>query len=364
MRNNTKHSNIRKFRFRRLFPRRRPVSEEWVLLADDEVSTPRPSPRRLRRRRVHAFKIGALVCLAISIPIGLKWSYGQIFYQNDEFILKSLAIHSDGILSEDRLAEIANVAPGMNLMSLDLGNIESQISSLPQVENVTVARELPDRLVISVTERVPIAWLSNPPQGIRPMDKDRGLLLDANGYLYRCLDLNDGMRSLPVLESYLTAESVEGARIESTGARTAVKLIVASDAKFLSKGLVIKEVKVRDDWAIECVYTNDLKVIYGVIDYQRGIEDLALIVGNLAKSSKVLSSVNVVAEKNIPVTFEDAPSSTVASSGGSGYRTKEIVNENLKAISPPKAVVYQDAESSTETSSAQDKHLKSILKGG
>ena len=40
--------------------------------------------------------------------------------------LKALQIRTDGVISVNRFAEIANVAAGMNLMDLDLGAIQEQ----------------------------------------------------------------------------------------------------------------------------------------------------------------------------------------------------------------------------------------------
>src|SRR5690606_31795031 len=197
----------------------------------------RVSPRRRIRRRLLAAKLAAFACLSVSIPLTAHWGYGKVFFQNEEFLLKSLQVRTDGVLSVARLAEIANVAAGMNLMDLDLERIQEQVATLPQVEKATVTRELPDRLHLVVRERIPVAWLSAPPLGIRPWDMERGFLLDEEGHLFRCLDLNDGMKSLPVVECFKMSEPVEGAKIESEGVLAGLKLILGSDKRFLERGL-------------------------------------------------------------------------------------------------------------------------------
>jgi len=236
----------------------------------------------------------------------------------------------------------------MNLMELDLEMIRVQIEKLPQVERASVTRELPDRINLIVRERMPVAWLSSPTLGIRPWDMERGYLLDSDGVLFRCLDLNDGMKSLPVIESFKVIEPVEGTRIESEGVRSALKLIVESDRRFLGEGLSVSEVRVRDEWAVEAFYRNGLAVTFGVFDFTRGLEDLALIVKTAERSGHQLATVNVAAMKNIPVTFAESATRSDSSSDAPGSAIDYSSSPN--ALSSPV--------------NEQEKHLRSILKGG
>lgn len=349
MRKKVGRSNHRKFRFKGLFSSSRRVDDDggWILLDEDTAPLRTPVRSRAKRRSLLTRTL-AILCLSISLPIAGKWGYDNIFYQNEEFVLRRLNIQTDGVLSEARLAEIANVAAGMNLMELDLEAVRSQVEKLPQVEKASVTRELPDRINLIVRERMPVAWLSSPPLGIRPWDMERGYLLDSEGVLFRCLDLNDGMKSLPVIESFRITEPVEGGRIESEGVRSGLKLILESDRRFLEQGMNIAEVRVRDEWAVEAVYQNRLAVTFGVYDYSRGLDDLALILGNAADSGQQLATVNVAAIKNIPVTFA-LPHESARSGGDPSSRAGGVLAEG--------------AEPSI-TENEQEKHLRSILNGG
>ncbi len=346
MRKKSKRGNTRKFRFKSLFSRRRIDDETDWFRFEDESTPVKVSPRKRIRRRLLVAKVAALACLSVSIPLTAHWGYGKVFFQNEEFILKSLQVRTDGVLSVARLAEIANVAAGMNLMDLDLEQIQEQVATLPQVEKATVTRELPDRLHLVVRERIPVAWLSAPPLGIRPWDMERGFLLDEEGHLFRCLDLNDGMKSLPVVECYTMPEPVEGAKVEADGVLAGLKLILGSDKRFLAQGLTVREVRVRDEWAVECDYASGLKVNFGIYDYDRGLDDLALILDRVASSGRALATVNVAAVKNIPVTFAAAETSP---------------------STPPAAAAAPETPGPVAAHaelSEQEKHLRSILRGG
>jgi len=349
MRKKVGRTNFRKGRFKGFFSSSRRADEDggWILLDDDIVPAKVPGRTRAKRRALIVRTV-SILCLAISLPLLAKWGYGRIFFENEAFVLRRLNIQTDGVLSEARLAEIANVAAGMNLMELDLEAIRAQIEKLPQVEKASVTREMPDRINLIVRERMPVAWLSSPPLGIRPWDMERGYLLDAEGVLFRCLDLNDGMKSLPVVESFHLAEPVEGDTIASEGVRSSLKLILDSDKRFLDQGLSVSEVRVRDEWAVECVYRNRLVVTFGVFDFPRGLDDLALILGKAEGSGQQLATVNVAAIKNIPVTFS-GPTDAVElrESGGSGSDSGD--GASGASFSPE---------------NVQEKHLRSILNGG
>jgi cell division protein FtsQ len=350
MRKKSKRSNSRKFRLKHLFSRSGGGGEtDWFRFDEGATPTREVSPRKRIRRRLLAARLTAFACLSVSLPLAAKKGYDHVFHENEEFVLQSLEIQTDGSLSVARLAEIANVAPGMNLLELDLGLVQEQISGLPQVERVSVSRELPDRLRILVRERMPVAWLSSPPLGIRPWDMERGFLLDETGHLFRCLDLNDGVKSLPVVESFRLAEPVEGVRIASDGVRSALKLILESDRRLLGEGIAVREVRLREEWAMECDYSTGLKATFGIYDFARGLSDLALILDRMASAGKVITSVNLAVERNIPVTF----AAVEPLSQSPGTTPGEPSSQDGEAV----------ANGGIELT-AQEKHLRSILKGG
>ena len=164
MRKKTGKGNYHKFSiFPRSWRRRRlPDETDWIVL-EAEISPGASVRRRRRPAFVWPVRIAAVAALGFSIPIGLTRVNNEIFYQNEEFVLRQLTVKTDGVLSEGKLREVANVSPGMNLMEIDLGKPKVRLEQLPIVEKAMVVREMPDRINISVTERKPVAWLSCPP---------------------------------------------------------------------------------------------------------------------------------------------------------------------------------------------------------
>lgn len=317
---------------------------DWVVL-DAVADEALPSKPRKRQGQSWLIRSLAIVCLFVSIPLGAKWAYDNIFYKNEEFILQRLDVQSDGALQEGKLLEIANVTRGMNLLELDLTAIQDQIEKLPQVEKATANRELPDRLTILVRERVPLAWISCPPQGIRPWDMERGFLIDSEGILFRCLDLTEGLKALPVIEAFRMVQPLEGEKMTTAGVDAALELIESADMATVGDGLAIALVKLKNEWSVECAYRDGLVVTFDNFEVERGLRDLALILEQTKVLEQSVATVNVVSTKNIPITFAG-----------------EIAPDVLSAAKQRDHTDSPETESTSEN--VQEKHLQSILNGG
>jgi len=319
---------------------RLPDETDWIVL---EANTSHKGASRRHRipRYVWPVRVSAVLALAVSIPIGLEWASEEIFFENEEFVLRQLNVETDGVLSEGKLLEVSNIVPGMNLMEIDLALLKGRLENLPIVKDVVVERELPDKISISVFEREPVAWLSSPPLGIRPGDMERGFLLDKDGVFFRCMKLTKKEQTLPVIEIYRMDDPKEGMPMVSDGAESALELIARQGEVPGTEDLLIQAVKLRNEWSIECLYRSGVVVTFSNLNLQRGLEDLGVIVSQASEMRASLATVNVAVAKNIPVTFSrpigSAPDSALARSSGkpskSGLEsTRDMREKHLRSI--------------------------------
>ena len=346
MRKKQGRSNQRKSKFPLFIRSRRALDEtDWILLEAD-LSEASARVRKPRKLTAWGIRLLGFACLCVTLPMGIKWTHDAIFYKNDEFILSQLGIESDGALNGDLLAEVANVSEGMSLMDLDLELIRNRIEKLPNVKQATVTRVMPDALQLVVCERDPVAWLSCPPLGIRPGDMERGYLLDEDGVVFRCLDLDEEVRELPVIETFQSDEPVEGLSIEADGIASALDLIVRSGGKLAQHaGMNIHVVRLRNEWSLECHYRSGLRVTFALHEIDRGLRDLAAILEKADDLPAPVATVNVAARDNIPITF-----------------STPVNMQTISAIASP---VTGDAAAALESEEGeQEKHLRSILKSG
>ncbi|MBL9154702.1 MAG: FtsQ-type POTRA domain-containing protein [Verrucomicrobiales bacterium] len=302
---------------------------------DVKLNSRRGQRVRQCRRQAAVIKVVAIVLTLITASAAVRWAYRQAFYENSEFRLDRLLVETDGVLSEADVALAADVEMGMNLMTIDLKSVRSQLSALPMVHKVEVSRELPDLLQITIQERQPLAWLSCPTQGVVPRSEIQGYLVDQNGEVFRCEKLLQRYLDLPVIETQEMPKPTDGSQVESKPVKAAIRLIRESDRLFGADGLRVTEVRVRNVYSLQCNYNNLMQVIFSLKDIDRGLQDLRWIVTHAHSAGQQLATVNVIPSKNIPVTF-----------------------------STPPAIQATPVEGLPETLSPMDRQVRSILNGG
>lgn len=97
-----------------------------------------------------------LFVLAVSFSLVYVYKY---FTTNSYFSLKILEIEGNSRLSSKEILEITHLQDGANILKLSLPSVEELVARNPWVEEVSVQRVLPGKLVIGVREKAPVFWL-------------------------------------------------------------------------------------------------------------------------------------------------------------------------------------------------------------
>ncbi|MGY1752690.1 cell division protein FtsQ/DivIB [Blastococcus sp. SYSU D01042] len=118
-----------------------------------------------RRRRALQLAGGALALLA------LAWA----LWVGPLLAVRSVQVDGATTLPADLVREAAGIDDGTPLLRVDVDAARAAVAELPQVEQVTVTRGWPSRVVITLVEREPLAVVGEP---------GRRSLLDAGGVLF------------------------------------------------------------------------------------------------------------------------------------------------------------------------------------
>ena len=94
-----------------------------------------------------------LVWLLVVISVVAWWS----LYQSKWFVAEEVTIAGNSRLSVEQISAAAAVPIGNSLMSINPDFISEQLKALPEIKDVTVERGWPHTILITVTERTPIA---------------------------------------------------------------------------------------------------------------------------------------------------------------------------------------------------------------
>ena len=144
--------------------RRRRGALSWV---DTPASSPKPKrrvgrPSRIRRSLgfVGGWSLPLVVgVLAFATPMLGVRGYHYIM-ESEHFHVRDVLVEGNERLDYATLAELAGIAPGMHLLQTDLDQMTRAIERHAWVARATVTRELPDRIIIRITEHRPAALIA------------------------------------------------------------------------------------------------------------------------------------------------------------------------------------------------------------
>ena len=129
--------------------------------------------------------------LVVLVSLGATLIYGYRFITTTPALgLTEITVSGNMRLTYGQVLEIAGLRVGQNILGVNVTRVEAALSQNPWTQFVTVRRELPDKLFISLVERQPSFWVR----------QDGALYFaDAKGAVITRLSPGDSA-SLPLLE--------------------------------------------------------------------------------------------------------------------------------------------------------------------
>jgi cell division protein FtsQ len=150
-----------------------------------------PGRRRKTRWRAAFFALAGLALVG-----GVGWA----LLGDRVFVVRSVTVTGTHLLSPGQVIAAADVNPGTPLLSVDAGTVTRQVEAIPLVASATVTEDWPDRVVIAVTERVPVMAVRMANGGYD--------LVDPSGVIVRMTATRPA--ALPVLAISLPGSALRG----------------------------------------------------------------------------------------------------------------------------------------------------------
>jgi cell division protein FtsQ len=155
-------------------------------------AAPRPRPRRRRSPWRTAFfgLAGAGIVAAVA------WALlgGRLF------VVRSISVSGTRLVTQAQVVAAADVPLGTPLLDVNAGAVTRRVEAIRQVASATVAKDWPDHLAITVTERVPAVAVRMSGGGYD--------LVDGTGVIVRWTRAKPG--GLPVFQTSLTGTALRG----------------------------------------------------------------------------------------------------------------------------------------------------------
>ncbi len=252
------------------------------------------------------------------IAFGAKRVLNSLFFANSDYALKTIEVTSDGNLTREAILHTADVAEGKNIFSIDLPKVQEKLGSLPQVEDSRLQRILPNKLVISIQERRPVAWVVPPEMNTGSFNFENAYLVDRRGILLKTKSLAPEYLGLPLIIGVDTSNCQAGQPLEQDEVKAALDLI-RSSGEILQGRFQIQSIDVSKGYCLTVTDRQHASVTFSMEEIEPQLHRLNTVLNYCDKNSRELQTVNLMAQRNVPVTFvpQAVPAAPNASSAGS-----------------------------------------------
>ena len=260
--------------------------------------------RRQRREKVGGFlwKIIFVLILTVAGWLGLATALDKFFFSNPEYTLHRVNFELDGVMTrEDALAE-TKIREGENIFRVDLAAAEKALSAIPQIEKVSIERNLPGAISVTVVAREPIAWIASPEKDVDPFDPDRAMLVDASGFLMKPRLVRPEFYHLPIIYGVQSDNIRDGEPLHNEDLRRALALLAevngSPDGTFR-----VRSMNIAKGYCIEITTDRNARVTFAPEDFASQLSRLHILLDHCRDTGRELESTNLMVRRNTPATF-------------------------------------------------------------
>lgn len=280
-------------------------------LLDVKVRSHKATQHRNRRILVVTSKALLFASLCVGLYFGVRWGARRLFLENPDYRLSQIDVQTDGTLQRDQVLRTTGLREGENIFSVNLARVQNSLQQLPQVNEVEVIRKMPGEIDIRIVERKPIAWITSDKQISDPFASDVAFLVDARGVLMREKKLLPEYLGLPLITG-CTSESLEAGKVvESFEAKAALELLRLSTRSFMQTRFQIREIDLSKGYCLLVSDKNHTRVTFGFDNLDSQLRRLEQFLIYSDDSRRELETVNLLVQRNTPVTFTKLPSEVI-----------------------------------------------------
>lgn len=263
-----------------------------------------------RRSRSHGVKrlrsvmlgLGVVAfILAIGFLLG-RWALDVFLYQNPRYALTQVEVELQGRLRRDQILRWADIPAEANVLALNLRSIQKRLESQSSIQTAEVLRELPNRLVIRVTERRPLARIVM--QKLLVEEEEFYYTIDEEGLIMR-LRPGEDFRHLPEIRGVDSDKIVVGERIESSEVYSALYLLSLMERMLARSHFRLVSLDVTKAEVLEVNLEEGGRVKFSASSNQLKLqlERFEKILNYCEEVNRKLLQADLTVNRNVPVTL-------------------------------------------------------------
>jgi cell division septal protein FtsQ len=280
-------------------------------LLDVKVRSRRATQHRVRSALGALSRVILLAVVVAAVYVGAREAIRRLFFENPDYTLKTIELQTDGSLQREQVLNAADLHEGDNIFKVNLAQVHDRLQQLPQTDEVQVVRKLPDEIDVRIVERKPVAWITSEKEISDPFVSAAAFLVDARGVLMKQKKLLPEYLGLPLILG-CSGEALEAGKVvESPEAKTALELLRLSSRSFLQMRFQIREIDVSKGYCLRVTDKNHARVTFGFNDLEAQLRRLEKFLTYCDDSKQELGTVNLLVQRNIPVTFAETPAAVI-----------------------------------------------------
>lgn len=233
----------------------------------------------IKRKLIIIIKSICILIIGIAIFMVVDRSISFIKRTN-MFNINNLVIEGNRYLSFNDIIDIIDIKAGGNIFNISLGKLKKKLEFHPRVESVFIRRGLPNKIIISLTERKPIVLLN--------LKKDISHCLyeiDKHGYIigeYPYIHDYD----LPIITGYKSDNLVLGEKLDDITFLNILKVLSWMGKKYYDFTRFVAEINIGTELKKPniTIYLNhfNTRVVFGenfTEDKLNKLNSLLMVIG-------------------------------------------------------------------------------------
>jgi cell division septal protein FtsQ len=264
----------------------------------------RESKERERKfRTVSGFVLKTLLFVSLvgGAWIGGKEALRRFLWENPDYFvhLEDLRFQSDGTLTREQVIAASGIVEGENIFKVDLAATRAILEKLPQVESAEVQRQLPNHMTISIAERRPVAWLTAKVED-DPTTMENSFLIDVSGTVMRTRTILPEYYHMPIISGVATGNLAPGQRVKTFEMQSALELVrLNSD----STRFQVRNIDLAKGYCLVVTDQKRAHITFGLDHLETQLARLNRLLDAIEPTGKEIQTVNLLVERNVPVTF-------------------------------------------------------------
>ena len=270
---------------------------------------------RIKKNRLQRFfflSFREMMCCVLILSATLMLTFGFIYgysyiLSDPAFRVRDVAVRGCREVTEQEVIAGASLSPGQNLFSISLKKVAHRIEKNPWIKEVRVGRELPDRLIMEVQERLPLALIEK---------NHRFKIVDRDGVIFKELSRNDNY-DLPILTGCYKDETVQSDLFR----KALAFLMYLSDTKQSVIGYDnVSELNLNEIFGLSVITDTGLCLAMGFDDYQNKLRFLPSVLEGLRKRNVSMGFLHIDLRDPAKITVRDGIRMAPAKTSNAGKK--------------------------------------------